>query len=56
VDFFISFLWGGGAVAVWRTVGAFDAIFWPVYLGRYMAKIALRDFHESKSKEKPRQL
>ncbi len=47
---FIGFVWAGGAVALWRQVGLTDAIIWPVYLGRYLAKIALRDFTESKSR------
>ena len=41
------FVYIGGATACVEQIGFWRAVFWPLYLGRYLAKISLRDYFET---------
>lgn len=42
-------IWMGGASALCGRVGFLTAVSWPLYLGRYLAKISMRDYLSAKS-------
>ncbi len=49
LTYFAIMVWVGGAVSLTDQAGAFKAAFWPIYLGRYLAKIAMRDYFDATS-------